>query len=1110
MHPSQKGMNMTSNNHWGSSGKCFRRTVMRFCVALLPLLSVPLFAAGTSARKVVRVAYQEFNRQMMVDEHNNPVSGYAYDYIQTLGTYAGWDVDFIACDSFADSVRKLFAGEADLIYEISYTEERAKEILYPDEPMGVEYYYLYSSENNTSITPDDYSTLNGKTVGVTSGTILADLLKEWCEKKNVEFKIVEYEDIPVKEADLFAGKIDLDLELSMLAKRNLSAVEKVGSSAYYLVANKNRPDLIDDINFATEKVLNNDLYYFSRLQERYFSDTVLSRNLTVEEKKWIADHKVLRVGYFDNYLPFSTKDENGQPIGAGIEAIREIIKQLRLEDELSVEFICYGNQQDGYKAVEFGKIDLMIPAYISNSVKHDYRIIGGKAFATLSSSLAYVDDYGEGKYKRIGINKNNLMQYYYCKDSFPNSDIVFYDDIQSCLDGLLHRTSDGTCLNGFRSEALLKPGKYRSIRTVRAKNVFRFHMAFAKDNIGLMLLMDRGLTLLDPDFINKASYSYVGRIYKFSPMDFLREHIVSTVITAAILMGLIVVLIGYWIGNRKLARINRELLVYSETIEKQREQESELRKQLEKKQNELEDALQMAQAANRAKTTFLSNMSHDIRTPMNAIIGFTGLAASHIDDTKRVQEYLTTIGRSSEHLLSLINDVLDMSRIESGKITLNEKVESLSDILHVLRDIVHADIHAKQHNFFIDTVDVRNELVYCDKLRLNQMLLNLISNAIKYTRPGGTISLRIVQKSVTTAGYAKFEFRCKDNGIGMSEEFAKTIFDPFTREENSTVSGIQGTGLGMAITKNIVEMMGGKITVSSKKGEGTEFVVTVDFRVADKKPALDPMIAELKGLRSLVVDDDINACQSTADMLRDIGMRSEWCVSGKEAVIRTEESLRHGDHFKVYVVDWLMPDMNGIETVRRIRKVVGEDASIIILTAYDWSEIETEAKEAGVTGFVSEPLFPSDLQRALLEFCGKASPETKKKEEQVVSLNGKKVLLVDDYELNLKIGVLQLQEQGAVVDTALNGQLAVDMIRANGIDAYDFVLMDVQMPVMDGYEATSIIRKLPDGDKLKIIAFSANAFEEDRERSLKAGMNGHIAKPLKINDLLEELKRFIV
>ena len=1092
---------MTNDSHRGLPGIRFRRVGMLLGMMLL-VLSGTLFAAEKSSRKVVRVAYQEFNRLMVVDNRNDPVSGYAYDYIQTIGSYAGWNVKFIPCDSFADSVRLLRAKKVDLIYEISYTEERAREMLFPEVPMAYEYYYLFASAENASITPGDYRSMNGKTVGFTSGTILADMLKKWCQQKHVEFKLVEYEDISKKEADLLAGRIDFDLEVSALAKRQLSAVEKVGESAYYLVARKDRPDLVDDMNSAMEKVLNNDLFYFSRLQERYFSDTVLSRNLTAEEKHWLADHKVLRVGFFDNYLPFSARDEKGEPVGACIETIREILKVLKLEDRLKLEFICFDNQQDGYKAVESGRIDLMFPAYISSSVKHDYHVIGGKSLSTVASNLVYLSDYGDGRNKRIGVNRNNLMQYYYSRDSYPDSEIVFYDDIQGCLDGVLSGALDATFLNGFRSEALLKPSRYHALRTVRAKNDFQIHMAFAEDNIGLMLLMNRGMTILPPGFINRASYAYLGRIYTFSVMDFLQDHVLPVILSVAILVALVVAVIGYRISNRKLSGINRELTV-------QRQHEAELRQQLEKKQDELEDALQMAQAANRAKTTFLSNMSHDIRTPMNAIVGFTGLAASHIDDKERVQDYLTTIAHSSEHLLSLINDVLDMSRIESGKMTLNEKVESLADILHTLRDIVHADIQAKQHNFFIDTVDVRNELVYCDKMRLNQVLLNLVSNAIKYTRPGGTISLRITQKAISDAGYATFEFRCKDNGIGISEEFAKTIFDPFTREENSTVSGIRGTGLGMAITKNIVDMMGGRITVDSKKGEGTEFVVSVDFRIAEKKAA-DPAIPELKGLRSLVVDDDVNACQSVADMLREVGMRSEWCVSGKEAVIRTEESLRHGDRFKVYVVDWLMPDMNGIETVRRIRKVVGEDASIIILTAYDWVDIEKEAREAGVTGFVSKPLFPSDLQRALLEFCGRGNPETPAPEEKVNSFAGKRVLMVDDSKLNLRVGVLLLQDQGMIVDTATDGEAAVEIIREKGVDAYDFVLMDVQMPVMDGYEATARIRELPDGGKVRIIAFSANAFEEDKEKSLKAGMNGHISKPLKVEELLEELRRFAV
>ena len=517
--------------------------------------------------------------------------------------------------------------------------------------------------------------------------------------------------------------------------------------------------------------------------------------------------RVLRVGYFDNYLPFSSKDGNGKPIGAGIETVREIIKLLKLENKLKVEFICFDDQKEGYRAVESGKIDLMIPAYISSSVKQDYHLIGSKSLVSIASNLAYLDNYG-GKNKRIGVNRNNLMQYYYSKDCFPDSQIVFYDNIQGCLDGLLDKSLDATFLNGSRSEALLKPGKYHLLRTVRAKNDFQIRMAFAENNIGLMLLMNRGLTIIDPDFINTASYSYMGRIYTFSIMDVLQDHIVPVIIAVAVIVALIAALIVNWFSNRKLAGINRSLRTYSKTIEKQRKQESELREQLEKKQDELQIALQMAQAASRAKTTFLSNMSHDIRTPMNAIIGFTGLAANNVHDTERVKEYLATIAQSSEHLLSLINDVLDMSRIESGKMSLNEKEESLAEIVHVLREIVQANVRAKQLKFYIEAADIRNERIFCDKLRLNQVLLNLLSNAVKYTSQGGTILLRIVQKPAADPRRASFEFRVKDNGIGMTEEFAKTVFDPFTREESSTASGIQGTGLGMAITKNIVEMMG--------------------------------------------------------------------------------------------------------------------------------------------------------------------------------------------------------------------------------------------------------------------------------------------------------------
>lgn len=531
----------------------------------------------------------------------------------------------------------------------------------------------------------------------------------------------------------------------------------------------------------------------------------------------------------------------------------------------------------------------------------------------------------------------------------------------------------------------------------------------------------------------------------------------------------------------------------------------------EKYRAELSEALALAQQANRSKTTFLNNMSHDIRTPMNAIIGFTALATTHVENPEKVRTYLGKINKSSEHLLSLINDVLDMSRIESGKVIISENEENLAEIFHSLRDIFQSDINAKQMNFFMDTVDVTDERIICDKLRLNQVLLNVTSNALKYTSPGGTISLRIIQKKVKKSGYATYEFRIKDNGIGMSEDFVKTIFEPFTREETATVRGIQGTGLGMAITRNIVEMMGGTIKVNSKPNQGTEVIITLEFKLADQNESELKTIAKLDGMRGLVVDDDMNTCQSVSDMLRNVGMRAEWCTFGKEAVVRTEEALRIGDSFAVYIIDWLMPDMNGIETARRIRRAVGDDAPIIILTAYDWKDIEDEAIEAGVTGFVSKPVFPSDLRRTLMELCGEQVEKSSQVEEALPRFDGKRVLLAEDNDLNCEIAVEILQGVGFDVEIAENGKICVDMLLCAESGYYNLILMDIQMPIMDGYTAAKKIRALEDKQKagIPILAMTANTFVEDKKAAADAGMDGHVGKPIHIQTLMSELKRLV-
>ncbi len=528
----------------------------------------------------------------------------------------------------------------------------------------------------------------------------------------------------------------------------------------------------------------------------------------------------------------------------------------------------------------------------------------------------------------------------------------------------------------------------------------------------------------------------------------------------------------------------------------------------------LEDALSQANRANRAKSVFLSNMSHDIRTPMNAIVGFTALAITHIDQKERVGEYLNKIMTSGNHLLSLINDVLDMSRIESGKMRLEEKPCRLPDILQGLRNILQADIRAKQLELYMDAVDVLNEDIYCDKLRLNQVLLNLLSNAVKYTRAGGIVSVRVTEKPGAPAGSANYEFRIRDTGVGMSEEFVSHIFEPFEREKNSTTSGIQGTGLGMAITKNIVDMMNGSIEVKSELNSGTEVAVSFTFRLHAEAVKEPQDIPELRNCRALVVDDDFNTCDSVTYMLGQIGMRAEWTLSGKEAVLRTRQAISREDTYCVYIVDWLLPDMNGIEVTRRIRMEMGDEVPVIVLTAYDWSEIEDEAKEAGVTAFCSKPMFFSELRSCLHSIVSKGGPEEEAQAGENIAVgrsNKGRILLAEDNELNQEIAVAILEDAGFSIDVADNGQIAVDMLKNSDPGHYLLVLMDVQMPVMNGYEATKLIRSMEDQKLagIPILAMTANAFEEDKQEAAKCGMNGHIAKPINIKHLLNTLEQVL-
>lgn len=520
----------------------------------------------------------------------------------------------------------------------------------------------------------------------------------------------------------------------------------------------------------------------------------------------------------------------------------------------------------------------------------------------------------------------------------------------------------------------------------------------------------------------------------------------------------------------------------------------------------LKDAFLAANRANEAKTMFMSNMSHDIRTPMNAIIGMTAIAGANISDKQRVLDCLGKITRSSRHLLSLINEVLDMSQIERGSLSLVEEEFKLPDLIDDLITLVKPEIEQHRHKLSVVISDIANEAVVGDRLRIQQVFVNIVSNAVKYTPDGGKISISISEKP-TGKSTSCYEFVVEDNGIGMTEEFQKIIFEPFTRADTNRTTKVPGTGLGMAITKNIVSMMNGDIKVESAPGKGSRFTVTIFLRIQESQIVSTDELADLP---VLVADDDQECCESAAEILSEIGMECEWVLSGKKAVERTVSRHEAGRDFFAVILDWKMPEMDGVETARQIRRKVGKDVPIIVFTAYDCSEIE---KEAGVDAFITKPLFRSRLTALFKELVSGKDRLISKRggydELETGNYSGKRVLLVEDNELNREIAQEIISATGAVTECAENGRAAVELIRQNGTGYYDIVFMDIQMPVMNGYEASKAIRMLPGCGELPIVAMTANAFAEDVILAKKAGMNEHISKPLDLKRLSEVLRRWL-
>ena len=1066
---------------------CVMLSLLLLLSAVLPVKA----AAETASAKVVRVG--SFEDTFNYVNEKGARKGYGYELLETLSGYTGWQFEYVTCD-WSDCFEKLKNGEIDIIGGISYTEDRTQEMLFSGEPMGVEKYYLYADLARADISASDFKTLNGQKIGVLMGTEPEVMLAEWEEKyglKTEHVNISNNEDVKQKLAN---HEIDcfVSLEESFWAERGISTITRVGESGIYYAINKNRPDIKEELDDAMRALDEAVPFYTADLYKRYFSMDY-TPILTGEEKAWLRKHGAIRMGFLASDSGVSTFDPaTGEFTGVITDYIQFAADCLG-NQELEFQLVGYDSKEAELDALKSGEIDMIFHCDQNPNLAEEYHFACTNT--TWTSNLMAVTNkqhFNENNVNRIAVPQNKLSLKKYLAFYYPQWEIVDCDTQEDAA--RLVKDGQADCfVTGISSEN--KYSKKYSFYSVPLVNPVRSCFAVNSGNRSLLSILNKTIKAMPVNMLAGALAMYKSSARKVTLSDFIKDNFFKVMLISSIAVAVV-------------------LLTILMLLQKARKAEAAARKAASDTQElnaKLQVAVEKAETANRAKSTFLSNMSHDIRTPMNAIIGFTTLALSNIDDTDRVKDYLGKTLASSNHLLSLINDVLDMSRIESGKIHLEEVEVNLSDVLHDLKTIVSGQIYAKQLELYMDVMDVTDEDVYCDKTRLNQILLNLLSNAIKFTPAGGTVSVRVRQLAGKVHGCGQYEFRIKDNGIGMSQEFAQKIFEPFERERTSTVSRIQGTGLGMAITKNIVDMMGGTIEVQTAQGKGTEFTVCVPMRAQTEQRPVEK-ITELEGLKALVVDDDFNTCDSVTKMLVKVGMRAEWTLSGKEAVLRARQSIEMSDVYHAYIIDWRLPDMNGIEVTRQIRSL-HDDTPIIILTAYDWSDIEVEAKAAGVTAFCSKPMFMSDLRETLMSALGQKPADAVQRllPEKNADFKGKHILLVEDNELNREIAQEILQEYGFLVDSAENGAVAVEKVSTAAPGSYDLVLMDVQMPIMDGYTATRKIRALDDPAraKLPILAMTANAFDEDRRNALESGMNGFLSKPIVIGDLVQELHKIL-
>ncbi|MDO5517038.1 MAG: response regulator [Clostridium sp.] len=1037
--------------------------------------------------RVIRVGYYTYDGFQEYDEEAGRYSGYSYDYIMAISQYTGWVYEFVPV-TFREGLDKLQNGELDLMNNVSKTEDREEIFDFSTFTSGENCAYLISKEGDTRIAYEDYEAFNDITVGLAKSSIYSDRFIEVCKSKKCMPRIVYYETPEETEKGLNNGEIDACI-ITSTTNTDYHILAKFAPESYYFATTKGNEDIIEEIDFAINSLQANDPYFESRLYQKYYgSSTENYTILTDDEKQFVSENPVIKVTYDSNSYPISYTDKSGNFAGA----IKEIYDRLSEKTGLKFEFIPKNVNPNGSFLGEEEGIVIMaeLPYDYSWAERYDARLT--QPFTSL-----LIVEVSNGNGGNIIAIPENYYIADFCQRTY-GSDYIYktYPSIEECVQAVKNGEADFSAMGYYSSEYYrsIHPYSNMDYKVINGSD-YNLSIAIAKSaDQRLYSIIQKGLNAIDQEEISDIFHSTVVSVQNNDLITFAYNN-AEVVIVILLTFGFLIAGIIFSI-------------IYSKQIGLKNKKIEESKNMIEMQNRELNEAVVQADSANEAKSQFLSSISHEIRTPMNAIVGITNIAKHHTDNSELVLEYLDKIDTSSRMLLSIINDVLDMSAIESNKIKLANETFDMKAVLTSISNIYYTQCQQKQIMFEMDTAELDYDFYIGDSLRLNQILLNLVSNAFKFTPAGGRITITV--KQITKKKNTAFiRFIVKDTGAGMSKEMQQRLFKPFEQENANTARNYGGSGLGLSIAKNLVNLMKGAIDVESEKGKGTTFTLDIPFDLSEENVSFDNY--RFKDLRILIVDDDEISSEYTTEVMERLGVYYDVVESGEEAIEVLKDAYESKSGYDVCFVDWKMPGIGGIEVTSKIRELYNEDTLIIIVSAYDTTQIMEEGQDAGVNIFLTKPLFQSTVYNILMQLSGGRYVELHSEDEKR-DFTGMHVLVVDDVEMNSMVASELLEIIHVTCDIAENGQEALNMFTNAKPGTYDVILMDIQMPIMDGYESAREIRTSDheEAKTIPIYAMSADSFAEDISHSISAGMNGHISKPISTEVLYSTLEEIFV